>query len=262
MGQFAVILAAAGRSTRFGDPREKKIYAELEGRAVWLRAWTRSSRTARSSRSSWRSRPRIVKCSTVVITTRSPSSTSRWSRAAQQRSDTVARALERVRPVCQFVAVHDAARPCLTEELVSAVFAAAREHGAALLATPVIDTIKQAGDDRFTTATVPRANLYLAQTPQVFRRDWLDEAYARRGDRDAGATDDTQLVEALGHRCAIVPSTPLNLKITTPKDLALASAIVRLQSSSHRPSCGHPFADENAMWADLPKLKASDVFGP
>jgi 2-C-methyl-D-erythritol 4-phosphate cytidylyltransferase len=145
---------------------------------------------------------------------------------------------------------------------VSAVFAAAREHGAALLATPVIDTIKQAGDDRFTTVTVPRANLYLAQTPQVFRRDWLDEAYARRGDRDAGATDDTQLVEALGHRCAIVPSTPLNLKITTQQDLSLASAVIRMQSVSHRPSCGHPFADENAMWADLPKLKPSDVFGP
>ena len=164
--------------------------------------------------------------------------------------------------MCQFVAVHDAARPCLTEEQVSTVFAAAREHGAALLATPVIDTIKQAGDDRFTTATISRASLYLAQTPQVFRRDWLDEAYARREAGDGGATDDTQLVEALGHRCAIVPSSALNLKITTQQDLGLAAAIVRLQSASHRPSCGHPFADENAMWADLPRLKASDVFGP
>jgi 2-C-methyl-D-erythritol 4-phosphate cytidylyltransferase len=262
MGQFAVILAAAGRSTRFGDPREKKIYAELEGRAVWLRALDPFLTHGEVEQ---------------IIVAIAPEDREMFNRryhdkvaflnlevveGGAQRSDTVARALELVRPVCQFVAIHDAARPCLTEELVSAVFAAAREHGAALLATPVIDTIKQAGDDRFTTATVPRANLYLAQTPQVFRRDWLDEAYARRGDRDAAATDDTQLVEALGHRCAIVPSTPLNLKITTQQDLGLAGAIVRLQSTSHRPSCGHPFADENAMWAGLPKLKPSDVFGP
>jgi 2-C-methyl-D-erythritol 4-phosphate cytidylyltransferase len=262
MGQFAVILAAAGRSTRFGDPREKKIYAEVEGRAVWLRALDPFLTHGEVEQ---------------IIVAIAPEDREMFNRryhdkvaflnlevveGGAQRSDTVARALERVRPVCQFVAVHDAARPCLTEELVSAVFAAAREHGAALLATPVIDTIKEAGDGRFTTATVPRANLYLAQTPQVFRREWLDQAYARRGHRDGGATDDSQLVEALGHRCAIVASTPLNLKITTQQDLALAGAIVRLQSTSHRPSYGHPFVDENAMWADLPKLKASDVFGP
>ena len=146
---------------------------------------------------------------------------------------------------------------------MTAVFAAAREHGAALLATPVSDTIKRAeGRSISPSETVPRTDLYLAQTPQVFRRDWLEQAYARRGELSAGATDDTQLVEALGHRCAIVAGSPFNLKITTQDDLRLATAIVRMQSASHRHSCGHPFADENAMWADLPKLKPSDVFGP
>ena len=73
MGQFAVILAAAGRSTRFGDPKQKKIYAELEGRAVWLRALTLSLLMEKSNRSSWRSRPKIGSCSSDVITTRPPS---------------------------------------------------------------------------------------------------------------------------------------------------------------------------------------------
>ena len=180
MGQFAVILAAAGRSTRFGDPKQKKIYAELEGRAVWLRALDPFLTHGEVEQ---------------IIVAIAPEDRELFDRryhdkaaflnldvidGGAERSDTVARALERVRPVCQFVAIHDAARPCLTENMVSAVFSAARDHGAALLATPVSDTIKRTGDDRFTTETVPRRNLYLAQTPQVFRRDWLEAAYARR----------------------------------------------------------------------------------
>lgn len=260
MGQFAVILAAAGRSTRFGDPKQKKIYAELEGRAVWLRALD----------------PFLTHGDVEqIIVAIAPEDRELFDRryhdkaaflnldivdGGPERSDTVARALERVRPVCQFVAIHDAARPCLTEAMVSAVFAAAREHGAALLATPVSDTIKRAGDDRFTTETVAHRNLYLAQTPQAFRRDWLEQAYARRGAAGAEVTDDTQLVEALGHRCAIVPGSPLNLKLTTQEDLRLAAATLRVQSGSQRESTGHPFADEIASWGDLPKLKASDLF--
>jgi 2-C-methyl-D-erythritol 4-phosphate cytidylyltransferase len=144
--------------------------------------------------------------------------------------------------------------------MIQAVFAAARDHGAALLAIPVADTIKRVGADRFTTETVPRENLYLAQTPQVFRRDWLEEAYARGGKESVGTTDDTQLVEALGHRSAVVPGSPLNLKITTQEDLRLARAILRAQETVHRDTSGHPFADETSMWADLPKLKPSDLF--
>ena len=73
-------------------------------------------------------------------------------------------------------------------------------------------------------------------------------------------TDDTQLVEAIGHRCMIVPGSPLNLKITTQEDLRLAAAIPGLQSRGCRDTSGHPFANEAEMWADLPKLKASDLF--
>ncbi len=260
MGQFAVILAAAGRSTRFGDPKQKKIYAELDGRAVWLRALDPFLTHGEVEQ---------------IIVAIAPEDRELFDRryhdkaaflnldvidGGLERSDTVARALERVRPACQFVAIHDAARPCLTEAMVSDVFSAAREHGAALLAIPVNDTIKRADDDRLTTETVSRRNLYLAQTPQVFRRDWLEAAYARRAQAGAGVTDDAQLVEAIGHRCIIVPGSALNLKITTQEDLRLAAAIPRLQSRSCRESSGHPFADEAAMWEDLPRLKASDLF--
>lgn len=260
MGKFAVILPAAGRSTRFGDPKQKKIFAELDGRAVWLRA-----------AEPFVNRDDVVQ--TIVVI--SPDDRDLFERrfrpsvaflnikvidGGAERSDSIARALEALDPECEFVAIHDAARPCLTPEQVDAVFGAAIEHGAALLAVPVADTIKRVGEDRFTSDTVPRNGLFLAQTPQVFRRDWIEAAYANRARLGAAVTDDTQLVEALGHRCAVVESSPLNLKITTHGDLRLATAILQSLPKPKREGPSHPFADEQAMWGDLPKPKASDLF--
>jgi 2-C-methyl-D-erythritol 4-phosphate cytidylyltransferase len=177
-----------------------------------------------------------------------------------ERSDSVARALEVVDPACEFIAVHDAARPCLTAALVDAVFAAGQAHGAALLAIPVTDTVKRVGPDQFTTETLARDDLYLAQTPQVFRRELLLRAYANRSRLGAAVTDDTRLVEAIGHPCAVVEGSPLNLKITTAADLRLATAVLQALPKPKRDGPAHPFADEHAMWANLPKRKPSDLF--
>ncbi|WP_422929790.1 2-C-methyl-D-erythritol 4-phosphate cytidylyltransferase [Singulisphaera sp. PoT] len=260
MGQFAVILPAAGRSTRFGDPKQKKIFAELEGRAVWLRAIEPFvnrddvSQTivviAPEDRELFerRFRPSVAFMNIKVID------------GGEERSDSIARALEVVDPECEYIAVHDAARPCLTTEQVDAVFAAAKEHGAALLAIPVADTIKRVDADQFTTETVSRKDLYLAQTPQVFRRDLLLKAYANREALGAAVTDDTQLVEALGHPCAVVEGSSMNLKITTSNDLRLAGAVLQALPKTKREAASHPFADEQAMWGDLPKPKPHELF--
>src|SRR4051794_32046301 len=260
MGPFAVILPAAGRSSRFGDPKQKKIYAELDGRAVWLRAVE-----------PFINRDDVAQ-TIVVIAPEDRDLFERRFRASVaflnirgidgggERADSVARALEGVGPACEFVAVHDAARPCLTTELIDAVFAAARAHGAALLAVRVADTVKRVGPDRFTTETLPRDDLYLAQTPQVFRRELLMRAYANRSRLGTPATDDTRLVEAIGHRCAVVEGSPMNLKITTAADLRLASAVLQSLPKPKREGPAHPFADENAMWGNAPKIKPSDLF--
>jgi 2-C-methyl-D-erythritol 4-phosphate cytidylyltransferase len=178
-----------------------------------------------------------------------------------ERSETVARALELVDSHCEFVAIHDAARPCLSSDLVDAVFHAARRHGAALLAIPVGDTIKRVNAEQMTTGTLPREGLYRAQTPQVFRRDLLFKAYAQRSRVGVHVTDDCQLVEALGHPCAVVEGSPLNLKITTLEDLKLATAILPILTKPKREGPSHPYSDEQAMWGNLPKLKPSDLFG-
>ncbi len=261
MEKFAVILPAAGRSTRFGDPKQKKIYAELDGRAVWLRAvepFVNRDDVAQiimaiagEDRELFerRYRPSVAFMNITIV------------EGGDERCDTVARALELVHETCGYVAVHDAARPCLSAALIEAVFAAAKAHGAALLAIPVSETIKRAAEGEFTGETVPRAGLFLAQTPQVFKRSLLCEAYARRSQIEGPLTDDCQLIEALGQRCAIVLGSPLNIKITTPLDLKLAAAFLPLLETRGRSSSAHPFLDEQAMWNELPKLKPSDLFG-
>ena len=107
------------------------------------------------------------------------------------------------------------------------MFARAVETGAALLAVQVADTIKRDDGASRIQATVARQGLWLAQTPQVFRRDWLMDAYARRAAFGGGITDDAQLVEAAGHTVHLVPGSNANLKITTREDLDLAEAIWR-----------------------------------
>ncbi|MFO0950693.1 MAG: 2-C-methyl-D-erythritol 4-phosphate cytidylyltransferase [Isosphaeraceae bacterium] len=260
MGKFAVILPAAGRSSRFGDPKQKKVYAELEGRAVWLRAaepFVNRDDVGQillvihpEDREFFerRFRPSVAFMNIQVVD------------GGEERYDSVARALEAVDPSCDFVAVHDAARPCVTPDLIDAVFAAAVEHGAALPAVPVSDTVKRVDARKFTVETVPRKELYLAQTPQVFRRELLERAYAERSRLGPGVTDDTQLVEALGHPCAVVESTSTNLKITTATDLRLAAAILQSAPKPKREVPAHPFADENEMWGKVPKISPKDLF--
>ena len=122
------------------------------------------------------------------------------------------------------------------------------------------DTVKRVDRERRTTETVPRQGLYLAQTPQVFRRDVLLKAYANRARLGAGVTDDTQLVEAIGQTCAVVESTLANLKITCADDLRLADAVLRSRPKPSAEVPAHPFADEHAIWATTPKVKPKDLF--
>ncbi len=238
MGRFAAILPAAGRSSRFGDPTTRKIYADLDGRAVWLRSLQPFLNNARvgqlivaiaeDDREAFERRHRddVALLGLDVVT------------GGAERADTVAAALARVKGSCDFVAVHDAARPCVAPGLVDAVFDAALAHGAAMPAIAVADTVKRAVDG-FVTETVPRAGLFLAQTPQVFRRDWLAEAYERR-DPAAPATDDARLVEAAGRRVAIVAGSAFNLKITTRDDLRLARAVLKMLETEEEAGTSPP----------------------
>jgi len=143
-----------------------------------------------------------------------------------ERQDSVAAGLDRVDSTAELVLIHDAARPFVSHSCVVACLAAA-SGGAATLAVPVRDTVKEAGDDLTVVRTLDRRHLWLVQTPQVFAVELLRRAHelAQRGGYTA--TDDAALVERIGATVRIVPGETTNLKITTPDDLRWAEWYVQ-----------------------------------
>ena len=139
----------------------------------------------------------------------------------QWRQDSVVAGLSRLSH-CDWVVIHDGARPLLTEDLIQEGLAAARETGAAVAAVPVTDTIKVAEGDRIVRQTPPRQNLWAVQTPQVFRINIITEAYQKA---TGEVTDDASLVEQSGYRVKLYPGSYQNIKVTTPDDLALAEVL-------------------------------------
>ena len=138
------------------------------------------------------------------------------------RQATVRNALAHLPDGVRFVAVHDAARPLVSPALLERLVATAVQHGTAVPALPVQDTLKRSEDGRTVQATVPREGLYRVQTPQVSRADWLINAHRRAAEEGfEQATDDAQLLERAGYPVYLVEGDPRNLKLTTPDDLHL-----------------------------------------
>lgn len=223
-GSVAVILPAAGRSQRFqaaGD--QKKIFAPLAGRPVWEYAAERLRSfeavgpmvvvIAEMDRCRWETEfaASLRRLEITMVT------------GGSERVESVQAAL-RVLPDTEWIAVHDAARPLITRQDITAVLSEANQHGAAILATPVRGTLKQDVGDRSDCRTLDRSRIWEAQTPQVFRGDWLREAYGRW--RGRVVTDDAQLVELAGHPVRLVQGSDTNLKITRPEDLRIAEALL------------------------------------
>jgi len=244
MAKFAVILAAAGKSERFGGS-EKKTFAKIDGRAVFLR-----------SIEAFIHRDDV--CQTILAVAPEDMEEARTRYGANlgfmgvnlveggpRRCDTIMLAIKALRDDAEFVAVHDAARPCVTADMIDRVFAESIKTGAAVLAAPLTGTIKRVSAVKIIEATVPREGLFEAQTPQVFRRDVLAKAYESIAEGDAAATDDAQLVERTGHAVAVVASDATNLKITTRGDLTLAAAIIKSRPVKQVPKFG---AFEEAQW--------------
>ena len=142
-----------------------------------------------------------------------------------RRQDSVAMGLEHLEPGTEIVAVHDGVRPFVPVEDIEKVVREAQRSGAAILAVPIVDTVKRA-EKEFVESTLTREHLVLAQTPQVFRTGILKEAFESAGKDEYYGTDESSLVERLGHPVAIVRGSERNIKITRPSDLTLAHAFL------------------------------------
>ncbi len=242
MAKFAVILPAAGKSSRFRD-KEKKPYAALDGRPVWLR-------TAEL----FVSRDDVCQCFLVI----DPSDEEMVRRkfgpnlaflnislvfGGNERFESVSNALKKLNEEVEFVAIHDSVRPCVTPELIDTVFLQATKTGAAILAVPLADSLKRgtSSEPFMIEQSLPRERLWLAQTPQVFSKEILLKAYQTI---PLGVTDDCQVVEAIGTKVSIITGSLSNIKITTKDDLFLADAILKARPKPKGHMSAHPFADD------------------
>lgn len=227
----AAIIVAAGRGTRLGAP--DKVLLPLAGRP--LLAYSIDAAEAAAS----------VAEIIVVAGLHTKAQIERlvdgaaWRKVrhvalgGERRQDSVEAGLRLVSAGIEVVAVHDGARPMVTPDLFDDCVAAALRSGAAIAAVPLTDTLKRVSGD-LVVETVPRDEMWAAQTPQAFGTALLRESFAFAHANGLTVTDESSLLEARGIPVTIVKSSPRNLKITRPDDLALAEAMLALERKGGR----------------------------
>jgi len=246
MGQsVTVIICAAGASSRFGGKR-KKPFVDVAGRAVFLRTVELFA-----------NRDDVKQILLAIAPEDQELVNVKWGPnlkfynvkiffGGRERFDTVEKGLELVKDDIDLIAVHDAVRCCIKSKWIDEVIAAAAQTGAAILACPVTATIKEAKENTI-VKTVDRAGLYEAQTPQVFKTELLKKACENLKNLDANKiSDDSQLVEALGHKVSIVETDSSNIKITHKADLPIAGAILKSRPKPRPKGPAGPYIE--AQW--------------
>jgi len=221
-GEVAVLVPAAGRGRRMGGRR--KQFRSLGGRSLLAQTLHVFERHP------------AIECLVVAAPESEVREVSDRLRAegitklaavvsgGDARQSSVRNALRAVPASVDIVLVHDAVRPFVRCDDVGGVIDAVRTHGAASLAIPVADTLRRASGETF-SETVDRSDLYQMQTPQGFRREWLEQAHRRAASNGQTATDDVELVQHLGESVQVVEGSRQNFKITTPSDWRLAETL-------------------------------------
>jgi len=249
----AVIICAAGESSRFGGSRgspfgggSKKPFVDVAGRAVFIR-----------SIELFANRDDVKQILLAISKEDQELVEIKWGAnlkffnvkvcfGGAERFETVSKALELVKDEIELIAVHDAVRCCVIEKWINDCFREAEKTGAAILAAPVTATLKKV-KDKTIIETVDRSGLYESQTPQVFSAEILRKAYANLKNLDLSKiNDDAQLVEALGHKVSIVEADSSNIKITYKTDIAIAEAILKSRPSARPAGPAGPYIE--AQW--------------
>lgn len=225
MKDIAIILAAAGKSSRFRDPFSKKVFTLASGKPVW-----------QHSAQLFAEHPRVGQIIMAISPEDKDLVQEKYSGnlsmlgveivlGGDERYHSIRNALEKVRPDIKLIGVHDAARPCLTRQSFDAVIAVADRTGAAILASPIRGTVKRCNGNDQISETVPREGLWQAQTPQLFKATILKTAYAKMKGKP---TDDAQVVEQSGVSVQCVEGPETNIKITTKEDLKIAESFLKV----------------------------------
>lgn len=221
--RVSLVIPAAGRGTRFGGPVAKQLLL-LKGRAVLLRSLDAFAGQVNEAVLAI-SADAHDEIAALVATAGLPFPV-RLTTGGATRQESVHAGLLASDPTCELVLVHDAVRPLVPARCITACIAALAEHVAAVVALPCAATVKRARSDHTVEATVPRDDLWLAQTPQGLRRAEALAAFARAAEERWSCSDDVQVMEHTGHRVALVMGDARNLKLTTPDDWAVAEALL------------------------------------
>ena len=225
---LSAVVVAAGRSQRMGFD---KLLTPLAGRPLLLHTLDRLFRTEAPSEIVLVVRPGSEMEMHQLVAPLGRSAAIKLVAGGAQRQDSVQSGLNAVSPESEFVMVHDAARPFVTKELIDTVLAAAKLSDAAVCGVPCSDSLKEVGEDGLVMRTIDRSRLWTVQTPQIFRTQLLRDAYAGALASGAVFTDDTAVVEAMGHPVRTVLYHGINLKVTTPIDWKIAEAFLKDESA-------------------------------
>ena len=219
---MSAIIAAGGRGERFGAGAPKQLLL-LGGQTILQRSVEAFLRSPHVDDVIVALPAELAEAPPHYLRDRGPSL--RIVAGGARRQDSVANAFAIAAGRADMVVIHDAARPLVSDALIARTIAAAASSGAAIAALAATDTVKRANADRVIVATMPRGEIFLAQTPQAFRADVLREALALASTtRDA--TDEAMLAEQAGHPVTLVDGERTNIKITTQGDLEMAERLV------------------------------------
>ena len=233
----SAILVAAGQGTRMGTGVDK-LFLEVAGRPVVAHTWQRFE---------------DAKCIDEIILVVRKGREMEFEKLAKmfrfqkpfhivtggrERQDSVWNGLEMLSPRAEVVAIHDAARPCVSEELIEATVKDAGESGAAVAAQPVTDTIKESVDGKLIRRTLDRSTLWAVQTPQTFRVEVIRRAISAAQRQLLIFTDDTAACELIGQPVRLVSRVTPNPKVTVPGDLPMVEALLKKASARDGESAG------------------------
>jgi 2-C-methyl-D-erythritol 4-phosphate cytidylyltransferase len=221
---LSAIIVAAGRSSRFKG-KLSKVLLEINSKPVIYYSLRALEKYPDVKEIIVVASPKNIKEISRIISRYKIKKVKKIVLGGRERQDSVSNGLNSLSPDCDFVLIHDGARPFINKHLISSSFAAAKRCGAAVIGVPVKATVKRAGTNFWVKETVERDGLWEIQTPQVFKKGLILKAHKKAA--RLKVTDDSMLVERLGAKVKIVLGSYDNIKITNPEDLLIAEYSAR-----------------------------------
>lgn len=234
----SAVIVAAGQGKRMG-PGVDKLFLEVAGRPVIAHTWARFDAVACVDEIVLVVRAGMEAAFAELAAACGFAKPHRFVAGGVERQDSVWNGLQALSPASELVAIHDGARPCVSEHLIAATILAASEVGAAVAAQRVTDTIKESTDGQVITGHPDRGRLWAVQTPQSFRVEVIRRALAEVRRRGLRVTDDTAACELIGQPVRLVESAEPNPKVTAPADLAFVELRLRAAAATPRPASPH-----------------------